>query len=383
MRKKKNQASGLFAQGEALTELGNILYTLLPEGAVELELAVRGATASTDEHTMVVVYGDGSRFDLRSEFDIMPAVDKLRTAMYRPGAGTWFSARFVVTDQAAIDSEYNYDEEPQWFADVVPDTYVHDLQRFPRNPENIPDWLQRKLDEAPAEAAVPQRVGWRSVGGRGVRAARVGGWFSGVADRWFGARSSGGPSGLKVPQEAADGLGRDLDDATEPLGGFLDAIAKLPEFNGVAFRGLSSGEEEPPQVGVVTGVIASSRSARVASENFTATRLLVLLNRTGRSVAEFSEHPEEGEVVVRPGSVWHRLIEVTIPGLQKPALVLEELDPSGRTPTPTEWGDTRAELAARVVSLVRQGMTSEQATVAVPGKFSGPWPAQALPAVGK
>jgi hypothetical protein len=165
---------------------------------------------------------------------------------------------------------------------------------------------------------------------------------------------------------------------TDPLSGFLDAIAKLPDFNGVTFRGLSAGEPEPPELGVAAGVLSSSRDVRVASENFTAARLLVLLNRTGRSISEFSEHPREGEVVVRPGSVWRRLIEVTTPGLQQPALVLEELDPSGRTPSPTEWGDTLDEVAARVVRLVQQGIAGEQVAVAVPGKFAGPWPAQAL-----
>jgi hypothetical protein len=87
-------------------------------------------------------------------------------------------------------------------------------------------------------------------------------------------------------------------------------------------------------------------------------------------------------VVVRPGSVWRRLIEVTTPGLHVPALVLEELDPSGGTPAPTEWGGTLDEVATRVVRLVQQGIAGERVPVAVAGKFAGPWPAQALPTAG-
>jgi hypothetical protein len=63
--------------------------------------------------------------------------------------------------------------------------------------------------------------------------------------------------------------------------------------------------------------------------------------------------------------------------LRLPALVLEELDPSGRTPSPTEWGDTLDEVPARVVRPVQQGTAGEQVPVAVAGKLAGPWPAQA------
>jgi hypothetical protein len=47
---------------------------------------------------------------------------------------------------------------------------------------------------------------------------------------------------------------------SSPLSGFLDAIAKLPDFDGVTFRGLSAGEPEPPELGVVAGVLSSSCS---------------------------------------------------------------------------------------------------------------------------
>jgi hypothetical protein len=163
---------------------------------------------------------------------------------------------------------------------------------------------------------------------------------------------------------------------SSPVSDFLDALAKLPAFNGITFRGLGPGDEAPPPLGVVTGVLASSRDPRVASENFSAP-LLVLLNRTGRSIAAFSAQPDEHEVVVRPGTLWQRLVEVTVPGLPTPVLVLEELDMSRTTPRPTEWGDTLDELSGRIARIVGQALGSATRTVAVPGKFAGPWPAQA------
>lgn len=163
------------------------------------------------------------------------------------------------------------------------------------------------------------------------------------------------------------------------MSNILHAIERLPSFSGVAFRGLANGEAEPHQLGVVNGAAYASLRARAAAENLVALRLLVLLNRTVRNIAPFSQHPEEGEVVVRPGSVWHRLISITVPGLEAPALVLEELDPSGPAPVPEGWGDTRSELAARVRALVEADRAAEAAPIAVPGKYSGAWPAQALP----
>lgn len=162
------------------------------------------------------------------------------------------------------------------------------------------------------------------------------------------------------------------------VGPFLDAIAKLPAFNGIAFRGVEAGAVEPPPLGVAAGVLATSRDPRVGTENFTATLMLVTLHRTGRDVSEFSEHPEDAEVVVRPGSVWQRLIELEVPGVPGRFVVLEELDPTGSTPTPTptEWGATLAELRARITRMVQLSAAAAPLTVTSPGKFVGPWPAQ-------
>lgn len=148
---ENDPVGAMVAQREALTELGRVLYSLLPEGAIELVLTIRGATVLTDEFTKVAVHEDGSKTYPRSGFEVSRAFCRLRAAMYRPGVGTWFSARFTVTTNGTMDAEYNYDDEPQWFADVVPGTYVDDLERFPRDPEHIPVWLQRKLDEAAVE----------------------------------------------------------------------------------------------------------------------------------------------------------------------------------------------------------------------------------------
>lgn len=154
---------------------------------------------------------------------------------------------------------------------------------------------------------------------------------------------------------------------------FLSAMEKLPRFDGFSFRGLLDGSEPPRTLSATTGVHASSRSPRVASEDFTSAALLVLLNRTARSISEFSAHPEEREVVVLPGTVWRPLVELTVPGYAGSVFVLEELDMTQSLPQPTEWGASLAELASRVQRVVQQELRAQPFTVNVPGKFAGSW----------
>lgn len=157
---------------------------------------------------------------------------------------------------------------------------------------------------------------------------------------------------------------------------FLDAIDKLPAYGGFTFRGLDDAEALPPALGVAAGVLATSRDPRVASENFRTARVLALLNRTGRDISRFSAQPDEGEVVVRPGSVWRVLTSFEVAGTRPTFVVLEELDPSHTTPEPTEWGDTLAETRERLTRVIAEAATAVPVAVASPGKFVGPWPAQ-------
>jgi hypothetical protein len=165
------------------------------------------------------------------------------------------------------------------------------------------------------------------------------------------------------------------------LGHLLDALDKLPPAGGLSWRGLDGPPSSVPELGVLTAVVPTSRDPRVATENFTARTILVLLNRTGRDLSALSAHPQEAEVVQRPGSVWRRLPDRAV-GAPAPLVVLEEVDPAGYTP-PTDWPATLDELDDRLRLLL--GSARQQGPVGVtrPGTFTGPWPvtvAQAGPA---
>ncbi|RLP80780.1 hypothetical protein D9V34_00770 [Mycetocola lacteus] len=83
-------------------------------------------------------------------WDLGIAIDKLRAACYREGAGTWFSATITVTEQGTTNAEYNYDNEPEWDTPIDPAAYVEDQEFFPRDLSAQPQWLRQRLAEGQA-----------------------------------------------------------------------------------------------------------------------------------------------------------------------------------------------------------------------------------------
>jgi hypothetical protein len=76
---------------------------------------------------------------------------KLRTVMYRDGAGTWLSAEWKIInhgDSISSRADFDYDSEPDWFEPIEPAHYALDLEDFPRDRANIPEWLQDRINDA-------------------------------------------------------------------------------------------------------------------------------------------------------------------------------------------------------------------------------------------
>lgn len=155
----------------------------------------------------------------------------------------------------------------------------------------------------------------------------------------------------------------------------LDALAKLPPTGGILLRGLDGAPDSVAPLGVLTDVAVASRRVLVATENFTARTLLVLLSRTGRDLATLSAYPEDAEVALRPGTAWRRLPDPVVHGAPLPVVALEELDPAGYA-QPTGWPATLAELSEHVGGLLRGAQSATPTPVTRPGRFVGPWPAR-------
>ncbi|MCL3861664.1 hypothetical protein [Actinotalea sp. K2] len=155
--------------------------------------------------------------------------------------------------------------------------------------------------------------------------------------------------------------------------GFLAALHKLPPYDGITFRGLARSEPAPSMVAAAAGVMASSHSARVATENFTCSTVLAVLNRSGRDISSFSPHPDEQEVVLRPGSVWRPLTTLRLRDPDLEVRILEELDVTGVIHPPVAWGTTVEEVVRRVTRAIHNAGDDDPVPVRLVGKFAGPW----------
>lgn len=120
------------------------LLRVAPESAwafMELQLTAAGRML---ESGVAVASEDGS-LDQAVEIDdeTEDACVALRKAMYKPGTGTWYNARFKVTPDGFLDSEFDYDTPP-FPGEEVSELLVQDQERFPRDQEHLPDWHPSK-----------------------------------------------------------------------------------------------------------------------------------------------------------------------------------------------------------------------------------------------
>ncbi|WP_436487468.1 immunity protein YezG family protein [Chitinophaga sp. ARDCPP14] len=75
--------------------------------------------------------------------DITMKIKSLREQMYRlsPGNGAWYSAYFTVDNTGKFQTEFDYDNKPEFEYTPSNEKFIDDLKTFPRNEALIPQWL--------------------------------------------------------------------------------------------------------------------------------------------------------------------------------------------------------------------------------------------------
>ncbi|RSN43871.1 hypothetical protein [Actinomadura sp. WAC 06369] len=141
-------------QQEALTEVGKLLLSTAPANWSEIRYSIH-ALACFAKSLIEAKLETGENIRLRPPMSMGTRMLELRTAMYRPGQGTWFSANYVITKPSDYTVDFDYDSEPNFSPDAfhfepTPETYVEDLGFFPRDEEHIPDWLYNKISKTRA-----------------------------------------------------------------------------------------------------------------------------------------------------------------------------------------------------------------------------------------
>jgi hypothetical protein len=130
-----------------MQRIGNLLLDVAPPDFRRIDLLVR-MTVATHDTALTVYRQDRSTPEVLPPEGLNAAFVDLRRLLYRPGRGTWFSARCVVNAPSRIDITYNLDHDPLFFPPVPASDFARDLQAFPRQEAFIPDWLRRKLAES-------------------------------------------------------------------------------------------------------------------------------------------------------------------------------------------------------------------------------------------
>ena len=137
-------------QYELLHDVGIELLGVAPEGWHEITFKVSSLITGS-ENDMLVHFENGEVERRRFPHTVISKFVELRTGMYQEGKGTWFSMVYKIVRPGKFTTEFNYDNLAPYELLPDPKSFATDLNYFPRDPENIPDWLQQKLREAETE----------------------------------------------------------------------------------------------------------------------------------------------------------------------------------------------------------------------------------------
>ncbi|EGD44013.1 hypothetical protein NBCG_01601 [Nocardioidaceae bacterium Broad-1] len=145
----------MIRQGELISEISGLLPADVDGEWVSLTFTPRLVSMYSEED-LVVRRPDGSEDGALSPDAVYDLLKELRAVMYRPDAGTWLSATWVIENDGTnltSDVSFNYTDEPTWYSQVDPGLYGLDLEKYPRRHDAIPEWMNAKLAEARARAS--------------------------------------------------------------------------------------------------------------------------------------------------------------------------------------------------------------------------------------
>lgn len=127
----------------AQTDVVRALFDSLPTGGwtsctVEYRMAARVA-----ESRVTLTDDTGASEIVKSPINMIMAFKNLRDLMATQCRGAWFSATLTAAPDGKCSFDYNYDARPDWAVQPADETYIADLEKFPRPAELVPAWYPR------------------------------------------------------------------------------------------------------------------------------------------------------------------------------------------------------------------------------------------------
>lgn len=146
---------GPVEQNEKLQEMTLLLSHTLPEGWEQATVVYRALGSHSEMLAQIQRVGRRLPSPYTPNPQLAELFERLREGMYKPGQGTWFTARFKLAYPASFDIAYDYDGEPGWVSAPPAGAAEEERRRFPRDAKFLPEWLGGEGPPADGGPAMP------------------------------------------------------------------------------------------------------------------------------------------------------------------------------------------------------------------------------------
>ncbi|MDA0564900.1 hypothetical protein LG943_11280 [Streptomonospora sp. S1-112] len=140
-------------QESLLREIGQALAKAAPRNWSEVTLRC-DALVEFRSTEATAVLDDGTSTSVSVPTEAAVKMGRLRTGMYTPGKGTWYTAIYRVMQPGRYTIDYNYTDEPSFSIPVNDYDFLVDSRAYPRDSDATPGWLRRRLAAALEAEAV-------------------------------------------------------------------------------------------------------------------------------------------------------------------------------------------------------------------------------------
>jgi nicrotizing toxin Mtb-like protein len=147
---------GLDRQSELTSTIADLLVLRAPADRDQVRAMYRAAGDHEELITQVIDI-DGQLREWPAPAELAGLFRTLRAGMASAGHGTWSAVSAVVEWPIRTSLNYLYTEDPRWRQPPSRYAVMDDLERFPRKPEHVPEWMTTILPTARRVAEVAGR----------------------------------------------------------------------------------------------------------------------------------------------------------------------------------------------------------------------------------
>ncbi|CAL9618099.1 hypothetical protein SUDANB121_05801 [Nocardiopsis dassonvillei] len=100
----------------------------------------------------IVAFDTGETARKRHPWPVDKKARTLKAEMYQEDKGTWLAISINITKGGEFKVDFYYDKELRVHPlPASPGSYAFELEKFPRNPHAIPDWIRERISQVQEE----------------------------------------------------------------------------------------------------------------------------------------------------------------------------------------------------------------------------------------